>query len=387
MAEKRKMTYDKILMSEEFVSFMKEKDEKSSLYWKKLLTDNKEIKTEFEKAVTLYQILTAHKKAKLPDEMKQKSAKSLLNIIMADEMGSYNKKRKDYMINILMLVASVVIFIGLSVVLANILNLPAGFGKDEYHQIIVPSGEKSQVHLSDGTKIWLNSESKLRYPVKHKKTERIVFLEGEGYFDVTKQKRSVFIVYTQNIKVEALGTIFNIKSYPNDPTIETTLVKGIIKVEHNGEKNKFSQIILKPNERFVYSKAARTRVLPVTEKEEKKDVKQRIQSIKPIQQITVNKVNTENITCWKDYLLVFDNETLEEMAVKMSRWYKLKVNILDNELKKQRYTGKFVNNETIYQVLEAINLTTPIEYTLTGNQINIFRKDSQRQNKKYRSNL
>jgi len=71
----------------------------------------------------------------------------------------------------------------------------------------------------------------------------------------------------------------------------------------------------------------------------------------------------------------------------MSRWYKIKVNILDAELKKQRYTGKFVNNETIYQVLEAINLTTPIEYTLIDNQINISGKDSQIQNKKYRSNL
>jgi transmembrane sensor len=386
MAEKRKMTYDKILMSEEFVTFMKEKDEKSTLYWKEFLSDNKEVRNEFEKAVTLYQILTAHKKVKLPDEMKQKSAGNLLNIIMADEKGSYNKKRKDFMINVLMLAASVVILIGLYVVLANILNLSAGPGKDVYHEIIVPSGEKSQVILSEGTKIWLNSESKLRYQVRQKKTERIVFLEGEGYFDVTKQKKSVFIVYTQNIKVEALGTIFNIKSYPDDPTIETTLVEGIIKVEHNGKKDKFSQVILKPNERFVYSKKVIKGVKPVAETKEKKDVKSRIQTLKPLQQITVNKVNTENITCWKDYLLVFDNETLEEMAVKMSRWYKIKVNILDDELKKHRYTGKFVNNETIYQVLEAINLTTPIEYTLTDNQINISRKDSQKQNKKHRSN-
>lgn len=386
MVEKRKMTYDKILMSEEFVSFMKEKDEKSTLFWKKYLENNKEIKNEFEKAVSLYQILTSHKKVKSPDEVKQKSAKSLINIITADEKDSYNKKRKDYMITVLMLVASVVILLGLYVVLSNILNFTPGHGKDVYHEIIVPSGEKSQIILSDGTKIWLNSESKLRYRARHKKTERIVFLEGEGYFDVKKQKGSPFIVYTQNIKVEALGTIFNIKSYPDDPTIETTLVEGIIKVEHSGKKDKFSQVILKPNERYVYSKAAKADVLQPAEIKEEKEVKSRIQPIKPLQQITVNKVNTENITCWKDYLLVFDNETLEEMAVKMSRWYKIKVNILDPELKKHRYTGKFVNNETIYQVLEAINLTTPIEYSLKDNQINITRKVSQKQNKKYRRN-
>jgi ferric-dicitrate binding protein FerR (iron transport regulator) len=363
------------------------KDEKSSLYWKKFTEENKESKKEFEKAVSLYKILTAHKKVKWPEDMKQKSVKSLINIITADEKGSYGKKRKDYMINILMLVASIVIVVGLSVIFANIFNLTGGSGKNMYHEIIVPAGEKSQVHLSDGTKIWLNSESRLRYRSDYRKSERSVFLEGEGYFNVVKQKGSPFIVYTQNIRVDALGTIFDIKSYPDDPTIETTLVEGIIKIEDNGKKNKFSQIILQPNEKFVYNKANKTAVSPVAETKEKKDVKSRIQYIEPVPQITVNKVNTENITCWKDYLLVFDNETLEEMAVKMSRWYKLKVNILDDELKKQRYTGKFVNNETIYQVLKAINLTTPIEYTLTDNQIYISRKDSQKQNRKNRSNL
>ncbi len=387
MVEKRKITFDKILLSEKFSSFMKNKDEKSSLYWKKFAEENRESKKEFEKAVSLYEMLTAHKKVKYPDDVKQKSVKSLINVITADEHGSYGKKRKDYMINILMLAASVVIVVGLSVFFANIFNLAGGSDKHMYHEVIVPSGEKSQVHLSDGTRIWLNSESKLRYLASYKKTERHVFLEGEAYFDVSKQKGSHFTVFTQQIKVEALGTIFNIKSYPGEQTIETTLVEGIIKVESNVEKNKFSQIILKPNERFVYSKTTRIDVGPVTENKEGKDVKSGLQSIEPLQQITVSKVNTENITCWKDYLLVFDNETLEEMAVKMSRWYKLKVDILDADLKKQRYTGKFVNNETIYQVLEAINLTTPIEYTVVDDQVNIYIKDNQKQNKRYRTKL
>ncbi|UCH14027.1 MAG: DUF4974 domain-containing protein [Bacteroidales bacterium] len=369
MAEKRKMTYDEILMSEEFQAFMKEKDEESALYWKKFVNDNKEIRNEFDKAVSLYKVLTNHKKVKFPDKLKQESADRLMSLISACDKELFRKNRYS-MVNIFKLVASIAILVGLSWLLGSKLNVFNSSGKNLYHEIVVPSGEKSQVYLSDGTKIWLNSESKLRYPAGYNKSERDVFLEGEGYFDISKQKGSHFTVYTQDIKVEALGTIFNIKSYPGDQTIETTLVEGSVKVEHS-KKNKFAHIILKPNERFVYRKYVEAERTKPTIDGDKKDTKSTTGSLAPIQQISVSKVNTENITCWKDHLLVFDNETLEEMAVKISRWYKLKVTILDDELRNHRFTGKFINNETIYSVLEAIDLTTPIVYDIKDNNLKI----------------
>jgi transmembrane sensor len=368
MTENRKMTYVDILMDDRFVAFMKEKDEKKSPYWATSAEEDPDIKKEYEKAVGVYKILTGHKKVNYSDNMKEKAVNRLINIIDASNREKTGKTAKYSLGFISTIAAAAAILIGLGLFLGKRTGIFDQGDKGVYHEIIVPSGEKSQVLLSDGTKIWLNSESKLRYPGTYRNSKRAVFLEGEGYFEVSKQNGANFTVYTQEIKVEALGTKFNVKSYPGDKTIETTLVEGSVKVEHSGRKNKFPRIILKPNERFVYTKSEGDYDRQETGDNEKSSPAK----INEQQQIiSVTTVNTENITCWKDYLLIFDNETLEEIAVKMSRWYKVKVNILDDDLRNHRFTGKFINNETIFNVLEAINLTTPIEYTMADNEMNI----------------
>jgi ferric-dicitrate binding protein FerR (iron transport regulator) len=88
----------------------------------------------------------------------------------------------------------------------------------------------------------------------------------------------------------------------------------------------------------------------------------------------IDKVNTSVVTAWKDQLLIFADETFEDMAIKMERWFNMKIRIEDDKLKKDRYTGKFVNNETVYEVLEAIDVTTPIEYIIHEDEIIISRK-------------
>jgi transmembrane sensor len=368
MTENKRMTYVDILMDDRFVAFMKEKDEKKPPYWAKAAEEDPDIKKEYDKALSFYKILTSHKKLKYSDDIKEKAVSRLINIINASSREKKGKVAKYSLGYISTIAAAAAILIGLGWFLGKRTGIFSQGDKGVYHEIIVPSGEKSQVVLSDGTKIWLNSESKLRYPGTYRNTKRLVFLEGEGYFEVSKQNGANFTVYAQEIKVEALGTKFNLKSYPGDKTIETTLVEGSVKVEHSGRKNKFPVVILKPNERFVYTKSAGDHEKQETGKN-KKSSPGKITDHPQL--ISVATVNTENITCWKDYLLVFDNETLEEIAVKMSRWYKVKVNILDDDLKKHRFTGKFINNETIFNVLEAIDLTTPIKYTMVDNEVNI----------------
>jgi transmembrane sensor len=368
MTENKRMTYVDILMDDRFVAFMKDKDEKKSPYWATSAEKDPDIKKEYDKAVDVHKILTGHKKVKYSDNIKEKSVNRLINIIDASNREKTGKNAKYSLGYISAIAAAAAILIGLGWFLGKRTGIFDQGDKGVYHEIIIPSGEKSQVLLSDGTKICLNSESKLRYPGTYRNSKRAVFLEGEGYFEVAKQNGTNFTVYAQEIKVEALGTKFNVKSYPGDKTIETTLVEGSVKVEHSGRKNKFPMVILKPNERFVYTRSAGD-----YESQETGDNKKSSTAKITDQQqlISVTKVNTENITCWKDYLLVFDNETLGEIAVKMSRWYKVKVNITDDDLRNHRFTGKFINNETIFNVLEAINLTTPIEYTMVDNEVNI----------------
>ncbi len=224
-----------------------------------------------------------------------------------------------------------------------------------YNEIIVPVGEKSQIILSDGTHVWINSGSRFRYPLCFGRDSRDVSLEGEAYFDVSKGEKT-FTVNTHDARIQVLGTAFNVKSYPEDKKTQTTVIRGLVRVM---SKEKGAEPVLIGPEQMAIIK----------------DEPQKALKSGDIQGLSVvDKVNTNAITSWKDQLLIFADETFEDIAIKMERWYNIKVRIEDENLKKQRYTGKFVNNETVYQVLEAIEVTTPIRYSIQEDEITITKR-------------
>jgi transmembrane sensor len=356
--DKESLTFDKILLRPDYLDFiqsLKEGIEKDDF-----------LKHKLDKASFISQILTSHKKIKYDDDLKKRQAGRLLARIKAEEKSKQNNKTLYF----LRIAAAAMILVALSVFLLKRDLFMSSDTRDAQLELIVPSGEKSQLILADGTKVWINSESRLVYPVSFKDRDRRVMLEGEAYFDVSKVENSPFTVYTQDVKVKVLGTKFNIKSYPKDQTIETTVVEGLVRVEDEEEKVRFSPIVLKTAERMVFRKdEAKVQTNIAKPKVSDKIIQNELPVT--VKEILISHVNTDNITCWKDHLLVFDNETLEEIALKMSRWYKVQVDILDTDLKTHRYTGKFVNNESLDQVLEAINLTTPIQYNINRNSVQI----------------
>lgn len=365
-------SFDEIMMSKEFMDFMNKKDNDAAKYWEQLINNNPFVKEDFDKAQFIHKTLIKNKKHKISDKDKIIASNKLLYRIDAFEK-SKNGTLKIHAKKWIYAAAAILIFIFLSIP-----GLKYFQESEKFNEISVPSGEKSTIKLSDGTTIWLNSESKLKYPSKFKKKSREVFLEGEGYFDVVKQNGAKFTVITQDIKVIALGTIFDIKSYPAEKIIETTLVEGEVKIEQVSNNKKFQDITLKPNQKIVYRKAEHIAKVENIKNQKSENLEEQPDNdnkteIGPL--ISIKQVNPENIVSWKDHLLVFDNETFEEIAVKMSRWYKIKVNISDEDLKNHRFTGKFVNNETYLQVLEAINLTTPISFNITENVVTIKRKN------------
>jgi transmembrane sensor len=219
-----------------------------------------------------------------------------------------------------------------------------------FNEIIVPLGEKAQIILSDGTHIWINSASRLKYPASFGEISREVVLEGEAFFDVTKKQGKTFAVKTRDVKVNVMGTAFNVKCYPGDDKTQTTVVRGMVKVEENNGRHK--ALIIRSNEMATI---------------QQKSVKGN-ESIRLIP-ITVDRVNPANLVSWKDQMLVFAGESFEDLAKKMERWFNVKIKIDNEELKSERYNGKFVHNETVYQVLEAIKLTTPITYKVEKDTI------------------
>jgi len=235
-------------------------------------------------------------------------------------------------------------------------------------EIISPRGSKTQVLLPDGSKVWLNSESKIQYFNNFNQSGREVFLEGEGYFEVKKNPDKPFIVTASDIRIKALGTIFNIKAYPEEKTIETTLVEGKLEVESgiSGKVNKLAT--LEPNQKVTFFK--KNEAVPEQKNiEEKKKVENALLVKSGLDKIISNeKVDPSLITSWKNNILYFDNENFQDLALKLERRFGVTIHFENENLKQMRFTGKF-RDIIIEQVLEALQFASPFYYRFDDNNI------------------
>ncbi len=230
------------------------------------------------------------------------------------------------------------------------------------HEVEVSLGSKSKIKLSDGTVVKLNSGSKLSYPAFFNDKKRQVYLEGEAYFEVKADSSRPFFVNTSDITVKVIGTSFNLKSYPESNTIVTTLVSGSLEISHKSAK----PITLKPNQNAVYIKDKHKLTL-----DERKELNLESGQMKVPKLSLQNQIDTRPLTAWKDGKLIFTNEKFEDLAIKLERWYNVKIIIKSQELKQERFTGTF-ENETTEQVLNALKIAEPFEYTINKNIITIY---------------
>lgn len=236
------------------------------------------------------------------------------------------------------------------------------------NEISVAYGSKSRIVLPDGSIVNLNSGSLLQYSSDFE-NERKVYIEGEAFFDVKKDPRHPFLVQTSNITIRVLGTVFNVKSYPEEDIIETTLVSGSVQIlaKSGSAKNEFKTLtVLKPNEKAIFYKnsmaTGNESADPITEINKKE--KENIQVQK--------EIKTEFYTAWKDNNLVFNNEQFGNVVPKLERWFNIKIENNFPELNASRLTGKF-DTETIEQALEALRIITPFNYSIEKNKITIYK--------------
>jgi len=225
-----------------------------------------------------------------------------------------------------------------------------------YSEVSTRLGSKSKLILPDSSVVWLNAGSKLTYSENFGKTNRNTILSGEAFFDV-KKSEIPFIIETGSIKVKVLGTAFNVKSYPNEKTTETSLIRGTVEVTLN--KRPGEKFILKPNEKLVVSNES---VDTATTKKKKEP----IVVLSGLTHFETDQTIIE--TSWVDNKLVFQNETFSEIAKKMERWYNVSIEIKDEQLAQTRLTGTF-ENETVRQALSALQITTAFKFLMTENQI------------------
>jgi ferric-dicitrate binding protein FerR (iron transport regulator) len=344
-----------LLLDQSFREYIEETNAASVAFWKEWILAHPENTGELNKATLVMKTLLGARKIPVLVN-KEESLKLLIKQIdqQQNNSGGFILRLNSLWLRIaaiaiiLMAVASTWYWI----------NDHSQKGKSilAYNEIVVPLGEKARINLADGTSVWINSDSKLRFPEKFGPDSREVFLEGEAFFDVTKKAHANFIVHTRLSDVKVLGTAFNVKCYAKDLKTQTTVVRGLVQVISKGEKQ--LKTFIKPNEMLT---------IKTNSGESMK--------VETVQTTLLSKVETKNIISWKDQMLTFTGESFDDLTLKMERWFNVVIVIKDEKLKTERFRGKFSHNENVFEVLEAIKVTTPITYKVENDTIFVRRRN------------
>lgn len=203
-----------------------------------------------------------------------------------------------------------------------------------------PAGQKSKVHLPDGSIVWLNAESELRYPEKFDSLARQVSLSGEAFFEVARDTNRAFSVTTGAITTTALGTSFNINAYQERNTIQVVLVSGNISIKTSEDDEQY----LEPGRGLVYKKDDYS--------------------------IEVGNYDISLLTAWKDGVLIFEEDDFPGIVAKLERWYGVSITSVGEPLKSIAYSGKFTN-EYLNNVLESMSFGRPFTYEIEDKHVTL----------------
>ncbi len=227
-------------------------------------------------------------------------------------------------------------------------------------------GSKSKVTLPDGSQVWLNADSRITYNENFQGVIREVELTGEAFFDVVRDETRPFIIHTSAIDVKVLGTAFNVRSYAEEKNTETSLIRGSVEITLVKSPDK-KKIILKPNDKLIVTNNEGTLV------EEGGHVKANNNVLK-LEKINYKKKDSSAVeTLWISNKLAFDEETLEEIALKIERWYDVRLIIADEKLKKESYTATF-EDKTLGEVMEALQASGGFRYSINKKDVTISGK-------------
>jgi ferric-dicitrate binding protein FerR (iron transport regulator) len=232
-----------------------------------------------------------------------------------------------------------------------------------------PSRSKYKINLSDGSVVTLNSESVLKYPVSFSGPTREVYLNGEAFFNVTKDHTHPFIVHAGKMNIKVLGTAFNVKSYANDKNMETTLIRGAIEVTLSDRPS--DRIILKPNEKLILNNSDLKRRQRSSESLASSSETNNINY--SLTNLTHFRANDTTIveTSWVNNELVFKDEVFTDLANQMERWYGIKIKFKDTDAKDYRFTGVFVK-ENVIEAMNALKMIEPFNYKYKNETIYIY---------------
>ena len=207
-----------------------------------------------------------------------------------------------------------------------------------FNEFYAPEGQISEFKLADGTRVWLNSGTRIQVPVSFNSKHRVLFLEGEAFFEVSKDPKHPFFVNTNELSVKVMGTSFNVSAYHSDGNSEVTLIEGQV-----GIKEIYGQrmAMLLPGQQLVYDKTTGKQLKRI--------------------------VDTSPYEAWRDGKMIFKDRSLDYIAEKLERWYNVEINFRDETISQLKFTGTILKNKPLSQVLEAITLTSPVRFEIKVN--------------------
>ena len=209
-----------------------------------------------------------------------------------------------------------------------------------WQEIHSPVGMRSHVVLPDGTNLWLNAGSHLRYSIPFTRENREVELTGEAFLDVVKNEQSPFLVKAGKAEVEVLGTQFNVNAWPKTEQIQVALKEGKVKFRFEGDGGTLKYCELRPNDFLEFDEKAKT--------------------------VTRENTNIEKYIAWHQNIMILDDTPMTELAGLLEQWYGVKVVVADEEIKRYKFTPTF-DNEPLHRVLELLEISSPgikISYTM-----------------------
>ncbi|MBV5311675.1 MAG: DUF4974 domain-containing protein [Prolixibacteraceae bacterium] len=209
---------------------------------------------------------------------------------------------------------------------------------EECNEFYSPEGQISEFKLIDGTRVWLNSGTRIKVPVSFNAKHRILFMEGEAFFEVTKNPKYPFFVHTEALSVRVMGTSFNVSAYHSEENSEITLIEGKVGIkERNGQR----LAMLLPGQQLVYDKANRSKLRRL--------------------------VDTSPYEAWRDGKMIFKDRSLEYISERLERWYNVEIDFKEETISQLKFTGTILKSKPLSQVLEVITLSAPIRFEIQVN--------------------
>jgi transmembrane sensor len=221
----------------------------------------------------------------------------------------------------------------------------AGSSKAEiiYNELRTPRGGGYNLKLADGTGVWLNAGSSIRFPVSFTEETRTVYLEGEAYFEVSHNGQA-FVVSSEEMDVRVLGTSFNISAYKDEPIFKTTLVEGKVSVELKGQADSLSNnLVLSPDQQAIFKRSETD--------------------------LSMLEVNASQYTSWMRGKLEFNNESLDLVMKRLARWYDFEYEFENPQAKDFHFSARLNNGENLSTIIEMLEMTTEVKFELREQKI------------------